>query len=490
MFRSPRYDPYRNLISLSGIVVSAGSVVAFFFLFFLEIIAGETSAYIGILTYLVAPFFFFLGLSLVFGGRLLHGWLRRRGRGGETTLSLTLDFSDPSNRRKLLGFIAGTTLFLFASAVGSYKSYHVTESEAFCGEVCHEVMEPEYVAYAHSPHANISCTECHIGSGAAWFIKSKINGLHQVYATLTDSFDRPIQTPLPNLRPPRDICLNCHWQPKYIGNSDRSFDVILSDSDNTRFQYRLILDVGGGDPDTGPVGGIHWHMHVNNTLEFVATDPKELEIPWVRMTHEDGTVTTYVSPGFEFDPAVHQVQQMDCMDCHNRPSHRFIPPNDSLDLAVSLGRVSRELPDLKYTVVTALSGAYATTEEAFAAIEQQLLKAYGETPESRQAIDEVQKIYARTFFPKMKARWDVYPEHIGHTNFPGCFRCHDNDHVAAEGQRISASDCNSCHIVIAQKTGEEDWKMSLTGLEFAHPGGDFIDGLLCSDCHTGGLQLE
>ena len=148
------------------------------------------------------------------------------------------------------------------------------------------------------------------------------------------------------------------------------------------------------------------------------------------------------------------------------------------------------MTDLKYTAVTALTGEYATSEEANAAIEAQLLDAYGDNPESRQAIDELQQIYARTFFPRMKVRWDAYPEHIGHKNSPGCFRCHDNDHESAEGARISASDCNSCHIVIAQKTGDEDWQMSLTGLEFAHPDGDFIDGLICSDCHTGGMQLE
>jgi len=145
---------------------------------------------------------------------------------------------------------------------------------------------------------------------------------------------------------------------------------------------------------------------------------------------------------------------------------------------------------LKYNVLTALTAEYETTEEAFAGIEEILLDAYGETPESRQAIEEVQHIYKRTFFPRMKVRWDEYPDYIGHKNTPGCFRCHDNDHVAVTGERISASDCNSCHIVIAQKTGDEDWEMSLTGLEFAHHDGDFIEGLICSDCHTGGFQAE
>ena len=196
MFKSPRFDPYRNLISLSGVVVAAGSVAAFFFLVAMDIVTGETSAYIGILTYIIAPAFFFLGMALVFGGRIAQAWMGRHSKGGTAVLSLTLDIADPRNRRKLIFFAFGAGAFFFASAVGTYKSYHVTESEVFCGEVCHEVMSPEYTAYSHSPHANVSCTECHIGSGAAWYIKAKINGLHQVYATLTDSFHRPIETPL------------------------------------------------------------------------------------------------------------------------------------------------------------------------------------------------------------------------------------------------------------------------------------------------------
>jgi hypothetical protein len=476
-----------NWISMSGMVMTAGSVFAFLFLFALELISGHSNAYIGILTYLVAPAFFLLGLVLVLTGWLVQRWLHAR-RGVDLS-PLTLNLSDPKKRRPALVFIGCALVFLLLSAAGSYQTYHITESNAFCGEVCHEVMEPEYEAYQHSPHANIACTECHIGSGASWYLKSKINGLHQVYAVLTDSFHRPIDTPLPNLRPPEDICMSCHWPSKYVGNVEKSYDVVLSDEENTRFSYRLVLDVGGGDREHGPVGGIHWHMHIDNTMEFVALDDDKMDIPWVRMTHADGESTVYQREGFELDPEVHTLYRMNCMDCHNRPSHRFTPPNEAIDRAFLLDEIPAGLPNFKYTAVSALTGDYATEQEAHDAIAAALTAAYGEGPEAAAAVAAVEGIYSRNFFPRMNVRWDVYPEHIGHKNSPGCFRCHDGDHVSETGAMIGASDCNSCHRVIAQKTGDEAWQMSLEGLEFAHPDGDFIPGLACTDCHTGGLQL-
>ena len=480
----------RNWISLIGLIIAVGSLFSFIFLFALDTLGGDSNPYIGILTYLVSPAFFFLGLGTVVAGALIQRWLRHRSGLEETRLTLHFELSEKANRRKLAILAFGGLCFLMISAVGSYKTYHLTDSEAFCGEVCHEVMEPEYVAYQHSPHAEIACAECHIGSGAAWYVKAKINGLHQVYAVLTDSFARPIETPIPNLRPPRDICLNCHWKPRYIGDTIRKYEVTLSDAENTPFYFDLLMKVGGGDPTTGPVGGIHWHMHVDNTVEYIATDPKATEIPWVRMTHADGTETVYQKEDFTYDPAVHEIKAMDCMDCHNRPSHRYTPPNESIDLAFALGRIPRELEDFKYIAVPALEGDYATTEEAHAGIADALLEEFGDTPATRQGIEALQEIYGRTFFPRMNVRWDVYPEHIGHKNSLGCFRCHDNSHVSSEGLTISASDCNSCHLVIAQKTGDEDWEMSLEGLEFAHPDGGFSDDLTCADCHTGGTQRE
>jgi len=88
----------------------------------------------------------------------------------------------------------------------------------------------------------------------------------------------------------------------------------------------------------------------------------------------------------------------------------------------------------------------------------------------------------------MKSSWKVYPDNIGHLKSAGCFRCHDDQHVSADGRKISAN-CNSCHTIIAQGGGTELTTVSAQGLEFQHPVpelGDAWKGMKCSDCHNGG----
>ena len=41
-------------------------------------------------------------------------------------------------------------------------------------------------------------------------------------------------------------------------------------------------------------------------------------------------------------------------------------------------------------------------------------------------------------------------------DFPGCFRCHDDDHKAGNGKAI-AQDCGSCHELLA--TDEKEPKV-------------------------------
>jgi hypothetical protein len=103
-------------------------------------------------------------------------------------------------------------------------------------------------------------------------------------------------------------------------------------------------------------------------------------------------------------------------------------------------------------------------------------------------IAAVQEIYAKTIYPERKADWRVYPNNIGHKDWAGCFRCHDDKHKTADGQTVRASDCTSCHTIIAQGKGPELASISPTGLEFVHPGGEMDEELTCADCHNGGIQ--
>ena len=175
----------RNWTSLTGLVVALGSLFSFLLLFVLDAFAHFNNPYIGILTYLVAPGFLILGLALTVLGAL---WHRHRLKAAVPIPALQIDFSRPRDRRIMGIFVACSVVFLLVSAVGSYKTYQFTESVQFCGQACHTVMRPELITYEHGPHARVACTECHIGPGATWFVRSKLSGTYQVYATLFDKY--------------------------------------------------------------------------------------------------------------------------------------------------------------------------------------------------------------------------------------------------------------------------------------------------------------
>jgi nitrate/TMAO reductase-like tetraheme cytochrome c subunit len=473
-----------NWISMSGLVVSLGSLFSFLLLFLLDTFAHFSNPYIGLLTYLVAPGFLFAGFALVVVGLLRER--RKLGKGARLLPKLVVDFSQPRDRRVMAYFILGGIFFLFLSALGSYQTYRYTESVQFCGQACHTVMKPELVTYQNGPHARVACVECHIGPGATWFVKSKLSGTYQLYAVAFDKYPRPVPTPIKNLRPAEETCEECHWPKKFVGNLERTYSYFLGDETNTPFSMRLLMKVGGGDPTHGPVGGIHWHMNVANKIEYVATDPSRQKIPWVRMTDPQGVVTEFRAGRFTNAVDESQVRRMDCMDCHNRPAHRYQTPNAAVNLAMSLGHIDRSLKYIKTNAVYALTLTYTNETQAMQSIATILAKRYPDDTRVRPTIEAVQKIYHDNFFPEMKASWKNYPDNIGHKDWPGCFRCHDGQHKTADGTRtINANDCNACHTILAQGSGKELEQFSPNGQKFKHPG-DEVDGA-CTDCHTGGL---
>ncbi len=481
---------FNNWISATGAVIALGALFAFFLLFALDTASEDKSPYLGILTYLVAPFFLISGLILMLAGWLVDRYYLSKLGKKKSFLSFSMDFSDRRERRKFIVFVAGATFFLFLSALGSYQTYHFTEGTEFCGEVCHVIMEPEYNTYQQSPHARVACVDCHIGEGATWYVKAKIDGLYQVYATLAGKYPTPIETPIKSLRPAQDTCEKCHWPQVFTGNLDKTYEHYLADSDDQPFTTRLILKVGGGDFAGAEVSGIHWHTDPSNKVEYIALDEDRLDIPWVRLKKGDEEEVVFVRDGFDEMEALgeHEVRTMDCMDCHNRPAHILAAPNDSVDQSISMKRLNPEYTDLKYTVVDLLVGEYETTDEAHAAIREGLLDAYGDEPDVEKTIEEVLRIYDLNFYPAMKADWSDYPNHASHKNWPGCFRCHGGEHYNLETEEpMKATGCNSCHTILAQGSGDELLQLAPAGLEFAHPDFD-VSGLLCSDCHNGGPQ--
>jgi nitrate/TMAO reductase-like tetraheme cytochrome c subunit len=331
--------------------------------------------------------------------------------------------------------------------------------------------------------------DCHIGSGAKWFIKAKLNGTHQLITYTLNSYNRPIATPVKQMRPAEDICAKCHWPEKAYGSLDRTFTHFLSDRANTPYSTRLLLRVT--EPKTnGKIGGIHWHASGDAKVEYYASDPKRQEIPWVRVTDsKDGSVRVYRTASFKGEPPAGEIRRMDCMDCHNRPAHNFPSANDSVERAMASGEISRKLPNVKREAVKAmLQKEITTADSAPGKIGEYLRTKYADAPDVSAVTAEVQHLYATTIFPERKADWRVYPDNIGHKDWLGCFRCHDNKHQSVSGHAMPSSDCTSCHTLLAQGKGAELEQLNARGFEFKHPDGELDADLTCSDCHNGGIQ--
>jgi len=488
----------RNPISIIGLAVAVVAMGNILFLVFIDLTRPHPSPYLGILAYMVSPAFLVLGLAMTAFGAL---YFRRKqlAEAGITRRYLRLDFNDPAHRSTVAFFLTFMVVFIGMSVVGSYQAYNFTDSVAFCGQLCHSVMMPEFTAYQQSPHARVACVDCHVGAGATWYVKSKLSGARQVFKTILNTFPRPIPTPVHDLRPAAETCETCHWPKKFYGAQLKVFNHYASDEKNTPRQIRMLIKTGGGDPSTGEPEGIHWHMNISNVISYVASDEQRQTIAYVHVKDPQGRVTEYYlkdSTMTKEQIAKAVPRRMDCVDCHNRPTHIYVPPDVSVDRSITAHRLDIALPYIKQQAVAALTGTYATTGAAMQGIAKTIYEFYGskypdlakgKQPEIRAAIDETQRIYKLTFFPEMKLDWRTHPNNIGHFYFSGCFRCHDGNHVSPEG-RVIRKDCNICHTILEQQENAVNIA-SLPGVEFKHPIdlGD-MTAVNCSDCHTGGVS--
>jgi hypothetical protein len=487
-----------NPISIVGAAIAlvVGITLAFFLVLILT--AGEENPYLGIFVYLVLPAILILGLLLI----PIGAWRKRRRVEKQLDTAPTawpvLDLNNAASRNAFLIFVTGTLLLGLGSVVGGYQAFHYTESVEFCGTTCHAVMEPEHTAYLNSAHARVMCVSCHVGGGADWYARSKINGLHQVYGVVTNSYERPIPTPVHNLRPATDTCEQCHWPEKNFGSLLRRFDHFMYDEENTHWPIDLLIKVGGGRPDAGQEAGIHWHMNVGVDVEYIARDEHRQDIPWVRVTERaTGRVTVYQNEEDPLDGAAIAAatpRRMDCIDCHNRSGHDYLTADRAIDAAMVSGRIDRSLPEIKRVAVEALAEEYPTREEAMAGIAGTITDFYADShpdlaAENATAVEAAvaaaRHQYADNFFPRMKVRWDAYPNNIGHMAFAGCMRCHNGLMVSDEGATVTR-DCNACHTILRQGPEAGAQVVVAEGLEFEHPDGwdDWRD-TDCHECHAG-----
>ena len=489
-------NSFYNPVTLIGAAIAAVSFGLILFLMLLESLAENQKPYMGIVAFVILPAILIVGLVILFAGVIREHRRERAGKPAGMHLP-QIDLNNPRHRVAFVTIALGTILLLLLSAFGSFKAYEHTDSDQFCGETCHKVMAPEYTAYQYSPHARVGCVKCHIGSGADWFVRSKLSGTYQVYATLLNKFPRPIPTPIENLRPAQETCEQCHWPKHFFSEKQILNTYFLSDEKNSRFTLNLLIKIGGGNIEAGPTSGIHWHMNIANEVTYVPADSTRQVIPWVQSKRPDGTTVVYKSsesPLNEEQLRAMPRRRMDCIDCHNRPTHIYHPPARSVNHVMALGWVDPALPGVKGLAVKALETPYTTNGAAMDSIalliREYYRSTYPEVAQSKQqaierTITEVQKIYSRNYFPEMGVSWRKFPDNIGHMYYPGCFRCHDGKHVSETGAVLSR-DCSTCHIILAQQFGADTLRLSLGGIDYVHPVdiGDAWKETNCSECHA------
>jgi len=448
---------FRNWISIAGGAITSLAALLFAAVFLLDVFGYHTNPYIGIVFFLVIPGVFLIGLLVIPIGIWRERRRRRSGHPPSHPHWPNIDLNDRHTRRVVSAVVLLTIVNVLIVSLAAYRGVEEMDSVAFCGQVCHEVMEPEFVAYQDGPHSRVTCVQCHIGPGAPWFVRSKIDGVRQVFAVLMNSHERPISSPVRNLRPAREVCEQCHWPEKFHGDKVNVIREYAEDEQNTETVTTVQVRVGGGSQRLGIATGIHWHMNVANEIEYVATDDKRQEIGYVRLRDRLGNVKEYFAEGVTQDRiAAGERRRMDCMDCHNRPSHPFAASAErAVDTALALSQIPPTLPYARREAVAALTQTYPSQQAALDAIAERLRGFYRDRyrtiyderrADVERSVRAAQTLYRRNVFPSMKVGWGTYPSNIGHIASPGCFRCHDESHKAADGSVIR-QDCELCHVI-------------------------------------------
>lgn len=454
-----------NPLSLAGGAITTASGVTMISYWAAEIVFRRISdnPYLGIIFFLILPALFVIGLALI----PLGIYRRRRAlqRAGKIPGEFPkVDLNDPIFRHGVDIVLVATIVNFLVVATASYRGAAYMDSPEFCGKSCH-VMKPEYTAYLISAHSHVACVECHIGSGAAAYFSAKVNGTKQLIEVslhplaplapkLIPNYPTPIPSPVTNLRPARYTCEACHTPTRFDGDKLLVKSEFGDDEKNTETQTVLILHLGGED-SFSHLTGIHG-VHLGH-IEYITTDATRTTIPWVQRTNPDGTTTTFVASALHGAMPKGERRTMDCIDCHNRAAHTFVTPEEAINRAMADGAISPALPFVHKQGLALLKATYASDDEAREKIPRQLTAFYRSNyPEVlstngaqvKAAGDELYLLWSQNVFPFMKVTWGTHPNNIGHQDYPGCFRCHDGDHVSKDGKSIT-QDCSACHNLLA-----------------------------------------
>jgi len=445
----------KHPLSVFGMALATISAVFFLFVFLADMFGLHTNPYMGIVFFLIMPALFVLGLLLIPAGVVLER--RRAAKGLAPHQFLKMDLNIPRHRRVAVAVLSLTLVNLLIVSLAAVRGLEYLDSPQFCGQVCHTVMEPEFTAHRDGPHARVACVECHVAPGAAGFAKAKLAGTRQVVALMRGSYATPVPSPVHSMTEARDTCEHCHWADKFHGDKPKIIREYADDEKNTETITKMLVHVGGGSERLGVASGIHWHMNTGNEIEFVSDEKRET-ISYVRLKDRQGNVREYRAPDVtEEQIAKGQRRRMDCLDCHNRPAHAFSASAErAVDSAITAGAISRDLPFARRETVLALKEPYPDRATAASQINDRLRAFYAKNYASiastqaakiDQMVGAAQRLYGRNVFPAMKVTWGTHPNQLGHTDGPGCFRCHDEQHKTSDG-KVLGQDCALCHEMI------------------------------------------
>ena len=390
-------------------------------------------------------------------------------------------------------------LVLLSTLAAIPPSWEYSNSPEFCGKTCH-TMPPQYASYLQSPHGNVLCVDCHIGRD--WILvqaSRKVGHIRLVAATVLDEFEYPIRSG--EMRPARDTCEHCHTPEKFSSDSLTVIERADNNRENDLYSIYLLMHTGGGSERGGLAQGIHWH--IENEVSYIALDREEQDIPWVHIKYADGTEEEFNALNSPIDTAnldKYTIREMDCISCHNRIAHLINSPEDAVDSALHAGDLSTDIPFIRARAVELLSNEYPTTkdaEQSIASLTQYYRDYYPEFYADNsalvdEAIDLINKLYKDTNYPEQLLNWSTHADNTGHKDWPGCFRCHDGQHLNEENTSIRL-ECNLCHS-IPQVVRASDIEPNIplaTGLEpESHLDSTWInrhhaefDGT-CVNCHT------
>jgi nitrate/TMAO reductase-like tetraheme cytochrome c subunit len=443
-----------NPISLAGGAITTASGVTMIGYWLVELFGRPNeNPYLGIIFFLLLPIVFIAGLVLIPIGVFLRRRLLQKA--GQIPAEFPrIDLNDRIFRHGIDIVLVATIVNLLVVATASYRGASYMDSPQFCGQSCH-VMHPEYTAYKISAHSHVACVECHIGSGAQAYFSAKVNGTKQLIEVTLNRYPTPIPSPVTSLRPARVICEGCHTPARFVGEKLLVKSSFADDEQNTETQTVLVLHLGGED-SLSHLTGIHG-VHLGH-IEYIATDPTRTTIPWVERQNSDGSMTVFTSSALKGAEPTGERRVMDCIDCHNRAAHTFVTPEDAINRAMADGAISPALPYVHKEGLALLKATYSSQEEASAQIPAQLESFYrssypdvlsGKAAQVKAAGDELVTLYTQNVFPYMKVTWGTHPNHIGHMDYPGCFRCHDGDHSTKDGATAITQDCAACHNLLA-----------------------------------------